>query len=119
MKTIRRLIYREVVASVVFVAAGFLALFFFFDFVDELPNVGKGPADSMYKMSQALGYVTLQIPNHLYELLPIAVLIGTIFVMGRGSPPHHVDTDHHCPELRRQNAGAICRRREFRQPLRS
>ena len=83
MRTIRRLIYREVVASVVFVAIGFLALFFFFDFVDELPNVGKGPADAAYKMSQALGYVTLMMPNHLYELLPIAVLIGTIFVMAR------------------------------------
>ena len=83
MRTIRRLIYREVVASVVFVAIGFLALFFFFDFVDELPNVGKGPADAVYKMSQALGYVTLMMPNHLYELLPIAVLIGTIFVMAR------------------------------------
>jgi lipopolysaccharide export system permease protein len=83
MRTIRRLIYREVVASVVFVAVGFLALFFFFDFVDELPNVGKGGAGSAYKMSQALGYVTLMMPNHLYELLPIAVLIGTIFVMAR------------------------------------
>ena len=83
MKTIRRLIYREVLAAVVFVAAGFLALFFFFDFVDELPNVGKGTEQSAYKMSQALAYVTLMIPNHLYELLPIAVLIGTIFVMAR------------------------------------
>ena len=82
MRTIRRLIYREVVASVVFVAIGFLALFFFFDFVDELPNVGKGPLGA-YRMSQALGYVTLQIPNHLYQLLPIAVLIGSIFVMAR------------------------------------
>jgi lipopolysaccharide export system permease protein len=83
MRTIRRLVYREVVASVVFVAIGFLALFFFFDFVDELSNVGKGPATAVYKMSEALGYVTLMIPNHLYELLPIAVLIGTIFVMAR------------------------------------
>jgi lipopolysaccharide export system permease protein len=81
MKTIRRLIYREVLASVVFVAAGFLALFFFFDFVDELPNVGKGVTG--YRLTQALAYVTLMIPSHLYELLPIAVLIGTIFVMAR------------------------------------
>jgi lipopolysaccharide export system permease protein len=81
MKTIRRLIYREVLASVVFVTAGFLALFFFFDFVDELPNVGKGV--SGYRLTQALAYVTLMIPSHLYELLPIAVLIGTIFVMAR------------------------------------
>lgn len=28
-------------------------------------------------------YVALLIPSHLYELLPIAVLIGTIFVMAR------------------------------------
>jgi lipopolysaccharide export system permease protein len=81
MRTIRRLIYREVLASVLFVTVGFLALFFFFDFVDELPNVGKGVTG--YRLTQALAYVTLMIPSHLYELLPIAVLIGTIFVMAR------------------------------------
>ncbi len=81
MRTIRRLIYREVLAAVAFVAMGFLALFFFFDFVDELPNVGK--AGAAYRLTQALAYVTLMIPSHLYELLPIAVLIGTIFVMAR------------------------------------
>jgi lipopolysaccharide export system permease protein len=81
MMTIRRLIYREVLASVVFVAVGFLALFFFFDFVDELPNVGK--SDTPYRLTQALLYVVLLVPSHLYELLPIAVLIGTIFVMAR------------------------------------
>jgi lipopolysaccharide export system permease protein len=81
VNTIRRLIYREVLASVLFVAAGFLALFFFFDFVEELPNVGRGV--SPYRLTQALLYVTLLLPSHLYELLPIAVLIGTIFVMAR------------------------------------
>jgi lipopolysaccharide export system permease protein len=81
MRTIRRLMYREVVAAVVFVAVGFLSLFFFFDFVDELPNVGK--AGAAYRLTQALAYVTLMVPSHLYELLPIAVLIGTIFVMAR------------------------------------
>ena len=81
MKTIRRLIYREAVAAVVFVAVGFIALFFFFDFVDELSNVGK--AGDAYRLTQALAYVTLMVPSHLYELLPIAVLIGTIFVMAR------------------------------------
>ncbi len=33
--------------------------------------------------AQALLYVTLSLPQHLYELLPITVLIGTIFVMAR------------------------------------
>ncbi|MBC7435058.1 MAG: LPS export ABC transporter permease LptG [Bdellovibrionales bacterium] len=83
MKTIRQLIYGEVIAAVAFVALGFLALFFFFDFVDELQDIGKpGPAGT-YLVTHALMYVALRIPSHLYELLPIAVLIGTIFVMAR------------------------------------
>lgn len=81
MRTIRRLIYVEVLYAVAFVSFGFLALFFFFDFVDELGNVGRGM--EAYRLTQALVYVTLRMPSHLYELLPIAVLIGTIFVMAR------------------------------------
>ena len=81
MKTIRRFLYAEVLAAVAFVTLGFLALFFFFDFVDELPNVGK--AGAAYRLTQALAYVALMVPSHLYELLPIAVLIGTIVVMAR------------------------------------
>ncbi len=81
MMTIRRLLYREVLAAVAFVCVGFLALFFFFDFVDELPNVGR--AGTPYGLAQALLRVALLQPSHLYELLPIAVLIGTIFVMAR------------------------------------
>ena len=87
MKTIRRLIYSEVLAAIALVALGFLALFFFFDLVDELQYLGKNnglPASvDTYQIKHALLYVALLIPNHLYELLPISVLIGTIFVMAR------------------------------------
>jgi lipopolysaccharide export system permease protein len=82
VRTIRRLIYAEVVKSVGFVALGFLSLFFFFDFVDELQSIGR-PEVLGYSAPQALLYVTMLVPSHLYELLPIAVLIGTIFVMAR------------------------------------
>ncbi|MFT3717185.1 LPS export ABC transporter permease LptG [Pseudorhodoferax sp.] len=82
MKTIRRLIYREQLTAVGFVTLGFLALFFFFDFVDELSDVGRYGAAG-YQLTHALAYVALQVPNHLYELLPITLLIGTIFVMAR------------------------------------
>ncbi|MBN8750137.1 Lipopolysaccharide export system permease protein LptG [Xylophilus ampelinus] len=82
MKTIRRLIYLEAVKAVAFVTFGFLCLFFFFDFVDELQAVSKSSALG-YGVPQALLYVTLLVPSHLYELLPITVLIGTIFVMAR------------------------------------
>lgn len=91
MKTIRRLIYGEVLVSIALVALGFLALFFFFDLVDELQFLGKNnglpsslpTARDIYQIRHALLYVGLLIPNHLYELLPISVLIGTIFVMAR------------------------------------
>jgi len=82
MKTIRKLVHREVIVAVAFVTLGFLALFFFFDLVDELRWVGRSPTGG-YAISHALLFVALGTPSHLYELLPITVLIGTIFVMAR------------------------------------
>lgn len=82
MKTIRRLIFGEVTYAVAFVTAGFLVLFSFFDLVDQIQVIGR-PNALGYQLPQALTYVALLIPNHLYELLPITVLIGTIFVMAR------------------------------------
>ncbi len=82
MKTIRRLIFGEVTYAVLFVTAGFLALFSFFDLVDQIQAIGR-PNALGYQLPQALLYVALLVPSHLYELLPITVLIGTIFVMAR------------------------------------
>ena len=79
MKTVRRLLYRDIVASVSFVATAFLSLFFFIDFVDELDGVGRNGRTVWDAGLAAL----LEIPNHLYELLPISVLIGTIFSLAR------------------------------------
>ncbi|MBD3894020.1 LPS export ABC transporter permease LptG [Hydrogenophaga sp.] len=86
MKTIRRLIYREVSVAVAFVLLAFLALFSFFDLVDELPALGRpsviDPTLS-YEFQHALLYVLLGMPNRIYEILPIAALIGTIWVLAR------------------------------------
>ena len=81
MKTLRRLMYREILGAVAFVTMGFLALFFFFDFVDELGRVGR--LSESWRVPQAALYVALLAPSRLYELMPIAVLIGTIFVLAR------------------------------------
>jgi lipopolysaccharide export system permease protein len=88
VKTIRRLIYGEILTAIALVALGFLSLFVFFDLVDELQYLGKGTGlaaatADIYQIRHALLYVALLLPNHLYELLPISVLIGTIFVMAR------------------------------------
>jgi lipopolysaccharide export system permease protein len=79
MRTIRRLIHGEVLRAVLFVVLSFLALFAFFDIVDELGSVGRNG----YTLGAALAYVGLLLPSHLYDLLPIAVLIGAIYVMAR------------------------------------
>ncbi|CAD5373746.1 LPS export ABC transporter permease LptG [Rubrivivax sp. A210] len=79
MKTIRRLLYRDIVASVMFVALAFLSLFFFIDLVEALDSVGRSGRD----VSLALQTAALQLPGHFYELFPIAVLIGTIFSLAR------------------------------------
>ena len=87
MKTIRKLIYTEVITSILLVALGFLALFSLFDLVDDLQNVGQksmfGGAQQVYLIRHAFLYVGLLWPNHIYELMPISVLIGTILVMAR------------------------------------
>ena len=82
VNTVRRLIYAETVRAIAFVSLGFLALFFFFDFVEELKAVNQIRALG-YQIPQALVFVALMIPGHLYELLPITVLIGSVFVMAR------------------------------------
>ncbi|HET9644573.1 MAG TPA: LPS export ABC transporter permease LptG [Burkholderiaceae bacterium] len=80
MKTVRRLLYRDIVSSVVFVALAFLSLFFFIDFVDELGAVGSREG---YSALNAAFASLMELPGHLYELAPISVLIGSIFSLAR------------------------------------
>lgn len=79
MRTVRRLLYRDIVSSVAFVALAFLSLFFFIDFVDELDDVGK----KGYTLLHAVLASLMEVPGHFYELFPIAVLIGSIFSLAR------------------------------------
>lgn len=79
MSTIGRYLSREIVSSVLFVLFGFLALFAFFDLVNELEDIGRGG----YKLQHAVGYVALGLPSRVYEVMPIAALIGTIFALSQ------------------------------------
>jgi lipopolysaccharide export system permease protein len=79
MKTVRRLLHRDIAGSVLFTAVAFLSLFYFIDFIDELENVGK----QGYQAWHAAVIGLLAVPGHLYELLPIAVLIGSIYALAR------------------------------------
>jgi lipopolysaccharide export system permease protein len=79
VKTVRRLLYRDIASSVALVTAAFLALFFFIDFVEELSAAGRRGST----MALAATRAALDLPGHLYELAPIVLLIGTIYALSR------------------------------------
>jgi lipopolysaccharide export system permease protein len=72
-----RYLAREIYGATVLVLLAFLGLFAFFDFINELEDVGKGG----YTLYQAMVYVALTLPGRVYELLPIAVLIGSLYAL--------------------------------------
>lgn len=79
MNILQRYLAREVYASTAFVFVALLALFSFFDLIRELGDLGKGN----YHLPQILGFVVLSLPGHVYELFPIAALIGTLFALAQ------------------------------------
>jgi lipopolysaccharide export system permease protein len=79
MKVLDRYIASQVVGAVAFVLVAFLALFAFFDLMEELPSVGRGG----YALQHAFLYVFLRLPGYVYDLLPIAALIGTIYTLAQ------------------------------------
>jgi lipopolysaccharide export system permease protein len=77
MPTLRRYLAREIYKATGFVLVAFLALFAFFDLIGELRDVGRAG----YQLAQAFLFVGLSLPGHIYELFPIAALIGTLYVL--------------------------------------
>ena len=75
--TLERYLARQIFAAVGFVLLGFLALFAFFDLIHELGDLGRGN----YHLRQVFLYVLLSLPAHAYELFPVVVLIGTLYVL--------------------------------------
>jgi lipopolysaccharide export LptBFGC system permease protein LptF len=79
MKVLQRYFASEIIRSVLFVLLALLALFSSFDMMSELQSINHGG----YKLQHALLYVALGLPGYTYEFMPIAVLIGTIFVLAQ------------------------------------
>lgn len=79
MRTVRRLLYKDIVGSVLMVALAFLSLFFFIDFVDELDRMARIGVGG----GKAALLAAMDLPGHFYELFPIAVLIGAIVALAR------------------------------------
>lgn len=80
MRILQKYFGVEILRSVLFVMLALLALFSFFDLVSELQSsVNKGG----YQLKHAVIFVLLGWPGRIYEFMPIAVLIGTIYVLAQ------------------------------------
>lgn len=77
--TLKRYLGREVAQATLFVLLALLSIFAFFDIVGQLDDVGQGG----YTLRAALTYVALSQPSRIYELMPIAALIGTIYALSK------------------------------------
>jgi lipopolysaccharide export system permease protein len=78
MKTINRYIGREVLGSSFLVLTALIVLFAFFDLIRELGDLSAG-----YAFRRAVFFVLLGLPTHIYEIFPIAALIGTLFALAQ------------------------------------
>jgi len=76
---IRRYLARRVHQSIGLVLLTLLALFAFFDLVGDIEDVGKGA----FRLVHAFASVALMLPSRLPELLPVSMLIGTIFALSQ------------------------------------
>ena len=79
MKILQRYFAVSIFQAVAFVLVAFLALQAFMDLTGELPAVGKNG----YAIQYAFLYVLISLPAHVYEVMPLAALIGTIYTMSQ------------------------------------
>lgn len=78
MKIVRYL-NAEFLINIALVAIGLVFLFAFFDFLQEIGNLNSGK----YDLAKIIVFITLSMPGHLYEIIPLACLIGSMFTIGQ------------------------------------
>lgn len=79
MKILDRYLAHAILGGTALVFSALVVLFAFFDLIHELSYLGRGN----YGLVQILAYVLLTVPGHVYELFPIAVLIGALYALAQ------------------------------------
>ncbi|TWI65089.1 lipopolysaccharide export system permease protein [Pseudoduganella lurida] len=79
MNVLQRYFTVSITQAVGLVLLAFLGLTAFMDLTSELKSVGRNG----YEFIDALFYVVVMIPQHVYEVMPVAALIGTIYTMAQ------------------------------------
>lgn len=78
MQIFKRYFWQETSINILMMMLGLLAMFSFFDLIQELDSLGQGN----YGISQMLVFVLLSIPGHIYDVVPVAVLVGMMYSLG-------------------------------------
>ncbi len=78
MHIFNRYFWQETSINILMIMLGLLAMFSFFDLIQELDSLGKGN----YGINNMLVFVLLSIPGHVYEVVPVAVLLGMMYSLG-------------------------------------
>lgn len=78
MRILNRYFWQETSLNIFMIMLGLLSMFSFFDFIQELDSLGRGN----YGIKNMLVYVLLSVPGHVYEVVPVAVLIGMMVSLG-------------------------------------
>lgn len=76
MRTARHYLAREIYRSTLVVLVALVGLFMFFALIEGLDKVGD-----RLSLSNLFYLQALDLPNYLYELLPIGLLIGTVLAL--------------------------------------
>jgi lipopolysaccharide export system permease protein len=75
---LRKYIAKTIIASTLLVLFVLLGLYTFMDLVNELDELGKGN----YETVEIANYLLFSMPKRVYELLPIAALLGSVLGLG-------------------------------------
>ncbi|MCF0253348.1 MAG: LPS export ABC transporter permease LptG [Duodenibacillus sp.] len=78
MRVVTRHLAKETLIATAFVIFALVALFSFFDLVGQSARIG-----TRYDMKSALILTALVLPMRVYEVMPVAALLGAVYTMSR------------------------------------
>ncbi len=74
-----RYIFKQLSTFTFYSLLAFLSLYAFFDVLNESGKLGEGN----YTFGVMMQYVAMLVPSHIYDLMPLAVLIGSLIALSQ------------------------------------
>ena len=92
MKIITRYLLKEITISVLLIMLALIAMFSFFDLIQELEDLGRGD----YGLGKVVLFVMLSAPGHIYEIMHVQPgAVCTQFGADYSKSKRHFTIRHH------------------------